>query len=198
MAERLASKVRGMAVTARRIGANGELGKVGDQLMEACTQKPAQIPSTQRVYEAVRELRAVEQIATRETVAELTGLKLSIVDDRLRTLVDDGKLKRLLRGIYELVEQFPPPRQIWTGDIDGGWVKVEVGDDHVLTLTPTEARKMARALGGHAEDARVIESTNQHLFLATSLAAKVEALERKMKAMTAHNPNPAQGDLLAG
>ena len=63
--------------------------------------------STDRVFDAVRELRALAQIATRETVAELTGLRLGIVDDRLRTLVDDGRLKRLLRGVYELVEVFP-------------------------------------------------------------------------------------------
>ena len=60
------------------------------------------IPSTERIFQAVRELRAMDQIATRETVAELTGLKMTVVDDRLRALVDDGKLKRLLRGVYEL------------------------------------------------------------------------------------------------
>ena len=35
-----------------------------------------------------------------------------------------------------------------------------------------------RALGGFAEDARVIESTRAHLFLATELAAKVESQGR--------------------
>ena len=38
------------------------------------------ISSTQRVHQAVRDLRALEQIATRETVAELTGLKLEQMD----------------------------------------------------------------------------------------------------------------------
>ena len=63
--------------------------------MEKIESKP--IPSTERIFQAVRELRCLEQIAARETVAELTGLKLSVVDDRLRTLVDDGRLRRLLR-----------------------------------------------------------------------------------------------------
>ena len=31
------------------------------------------IPSTERIFEAVKELRALEQIATRETVAEKLG-----------------------------------------------------------------------------------------------------------------------------
>ena len=153
------------------------------------TEKPAttgasHIPSTQRVFDAVRDLREVDQIATRETVAELTGLKLSIVDDRLRALVDDGKLKRLLRGIYELVETFPEPRPIYCGILNDGMVKMELGED-VLTLTPSEARRAARALGGFAEDGRVIESTRTHLFLATELAAKVEAQGREIKAMRA-------------
>jgi ribosomal protein S25 len=142
------------------------------------------ITSTQRVFDAVRDLREVDQIATRETVAELTGLKMSVVDDRLRALVDDGKLKRLLRGIYELVEAFPEPRELSCTTLSNGWVKLELGDE-LLRLTPTEARRAARALGGFAEDARVIESTRSHLFLATELAAKVESQGRELKTMRA-------------
>lgn len=148
----------------------------------ATASKPIPIPSTERIFQAVRDLREVDQIATRETVAELTGLKLSVVDDRLRTLVDDGRLRRLLRGVYEMVEVFPPPRNTYAGIMQDGMVKVEVGDD-VWTLTPNEARRVARVLGGFAEDARILESSRAHLFLATELAAKVEKLERELKTM---------------
>ena len=151
---------------------------------QAGTSAPKTIPSTQRVLDAVRDLREVDQIATRETVAELTGLKMAIVDDRLRALVDDGKLKRLLRGVYELVETWPEPRELSCTMLSTGWVKLELGDA-LLSLTPTEARRAARALGGFSEDARVIESTKAHLFLATELAAKVEAQRREMKTMRA-------------
>lgn len=149
---------------------------------QASATAPKAITSTQRVFDAVRDLREVDQIATRETVAELTGLKMAIVDDRLRALVDDGKLKRLLRGVYELVETFPEPRTIYCGILPNGMVKMEVGES-VETFTPSEARRAARALGGFAEDARVIESTRAHLFLATELAAKVEKQGRELKAM---------------
>ena len=37
-----------------------------------------------------------------------------------------------------------------------GFVKVEVGDD-VLTLSPMEARRLARGLGGFAEDSRLLD-----------------------------------------
>lgn len=153
------------------------------------------IPSTQRVYDAVAELRALEQTATRETVAELTGLKLSIVDDRLGALVDDGRLKRVLRGVYEMVETFPPARAISQTVIPGGWVKLEVGDD-VLTLTPRECRAVARMLSGAAEDARVIESTNQHMVLATELAGRVQKLERTIRSLAAARGLDGQLDLL--
>ena len=149
---------------------------------EAGAAAPKAITSTQRVFDAVRDLRELDQIATRDTVAELTGLKLAIVDDRLRALVDDGKLKRLLRGIYELVETYPEPRELSCTTLSNGWVKLELGDA-LLSLTPTEARRAARALGGFAEDARVIESTRAHLFLATELAAKVESQGRELKTM---------------
>lgn len=142
------------------------------------------IPSTERIFEAVKELRALEQIATRETVADLTGLKLTIVDDRLRALVDDGRLKRLMRGIYELVEIYPPPRPVFCGILQNQVVHLEIGDT-VLILSPQEARNLAKGLGGFVEDARVIESGRQHLFLATELAAKVEKLERVVKGLLA-------------
>ena len=38
-------------------------------------------------------------------------------------------------------------------------------------------------MGGFAEDARVIETTRSHLFLATELAAKVESQGRELKTM---------------
>lgn len=98
--------------------------------------------STQRIYEGVCELHALEQVATRDTVAELTGLKLAIVDDRLRALMDDGKLKRVLRGVYVPVEFHPPARCISKTVLTDGTVKIEIGDE-VLTLTPREDRALA-------------------------------------------------------
>lgn len=160
---------------------------------ESAISKP--IPSTERIFQAVRELRAMDQIATRETVAELTGLKLSVVDDRLRNLVDDGRLKRLLRGVYELVESFPEPRAISKTVLPNGAVVYDIGDD-VWTLSPQEARVLAELSMGAAGTAVLINSTNQHLYLATELAAKLERLEREMKALKAHKTNPLQMDLL--
>ena len=164
---------------------------------EAGAAAPKSITSTQRVFDAVRDLRELDQTATRETVAELTGLKMSVVDDRLRALVDDGKLKRLLRGIYELVEAYPASRAISKTIVGNGYVKIEIGDQ-LLTLTPSEDRDLAMLQAGAAGQAVLINSTNQHLYLATELAAKVEKLERELKAHKAYRQNPMQEDLLGG
>lgn len=161
--------------------------------------QPPTITSTQRIYDAVRDLRAQDQIATRETVAELTGLKLTIVDDRLRALVDDGRLKRLIRGIYELVEVFPPARTISKTVLDNGFTMIEVGDDVVLHLTPSEDRALGLLQMGAATQAATIESSRQYLFLVTELAAKVESQGREIKALRAaikgDGPSP-QGTLI--
>jgi len=158
------------------------------------------IPSTIRVLEAVRELRAKDQIATRETVAELTGLKLSIVDDRLSALVGDVKLKRLLRGVYELVEEYPPTRNISKTILDSGYIMIEIAgrdgaQDVVLHLTPSEDRALAMLSVGATGQAILINSTNQHLYLATELAARVERLERENKAIRAQRSNANQQPL---
>lgn len=56
--------------------------------------------STTIVLEAVQDLHGKEQIVTRETLAELTGLTLSVIDDRIGTLVDRGDILRVHRGVY--------------------------------------------------------------------------------------------------
>lgn len=147
--------------------------------------------TTERVFEAVRELRALDQMATRETIAELTGLKLGIVDDRLRALANDERLCRLIRGVYELAEPWTPPRPIFFGLLSDGAVKLEVGEQ-VLDLTPQEARSIARGLGGLADDARVIESVRKHIYMAGELTKKVDRLAVEVQRLgTANAPDGA-------
>ena len=46
--------------------------------------------NAETILEAIEDLHNQEQIVTRETLSQLTGFKLSIVDDRLSYLVDSG------------------------------------------------------------------------------------------------------------
>lgn len=143
---------------------------------------PKTITSTQRIYDAVCELHALEQVATRETVAELTGLKLTIVDDRLGALVDDERLKRVLRGVYVPVEQHPPARPMGKTVLPDGTVKIEIGDE-VLTLTPKEDRALALLQAGAATHAAAIETGRQTSMLVTEFAARIQRLERTVAAL---------------
>lgn len=136
-------------------------------------QEAKPMRSTERVYEAVQELRSLEQIATRVTVAELTGLNQAIVDDRLRALVDDGRLSRLIRGVYEVVDSHPPARAISKTLMPDGLVKLEIGDE-VLTLTPREDRMLASILAGSATQAIQIETVRQLTTLMTGSIINVE------------------------
>lgn len=142
--------------------------------------------STNQVFEAVQELREKDQIATRETVAELTGLKQSIVDDRLRALADDGKICRVLRGVYDVVEQHPPPRAISKTVLPNGAVVYDIGDA-VLTLSPQEARILAELSAGAAGAAVMISSAKQNQVLATEISAKISRLEGELQRVCEQN-----------
>ncbi|WP_404299804.1 hypothetical protein [Alicycliphilus denitrificans] len=144
--------------------------------LDELRQSP-KIPSTQRIYDAVCELHALEQVATRETVAELTGLKLTVVDDRLRALMDDEKIKRVLRGVFLPVERHPPARSMSKTLLPDGMVKIEIGDQ-VLELTPREDRMLAQLQSGAATQAAAIESSRAMAIRSTEMGLVLERLER--------------------
>ena len=104
----------------------------------------------QIVLDAVHELYASSQVASRSLVTTMTGLKPALVDDSIKVLCNDNKIRRIERGVYVPVWQYPEPRQIWQTKLYDGTVKVDIGDDHVLTLTPQEASDLGLQLAGYA------------------------------------------------
>jgi hypothetical protein len=88
------------------------------------------------------------------------------------------------------VEEYPSTRNISKTILEGGFVMIEITGrkdvpDVVLHLTPDEYRALAALSVGAAGQAILINSTNQHLYLATELAARVEKQEREIKALKA-------------
>lgn len=158
------------------------------------TIKSERIDTTAAVFEAVRELGNLDQPATRETVQSMTGLKLSIVDDRLKTLVDDERLRRVSKGYYGLVQQFGESRIISVTHIPDGRVKIELGDD-MWVLKPHEVRVCALALSGYCDDARAVMFTKPLLAQNADLASQLARLESQVKALKAEK-DPSQLDLL--
>ncbi|TLP68222.1 hypothetical protein FEA48_30685 [Pseudomonas nitroreducens] len=151
--------------------------------------------STQIVLEAVRDLHVLEQIVTRETLAEVTGLKPGIIDDRLKALVDDMLVLRVERGVFVPAPELPPARPVTKTLIPGGWVKIEIGDDHILTLTPAENRALGELMAGAGQQYASIEMGHQNAILAAELAAKVRRLEKQVGALTAERQAPATPQL---
>ena len=145
--------------------------------------------STQIVLEAVRELHGHEQLVTRESLQELTKLKLQIIDDRLKHLVAEEKVVRLQRGVFMPAEQHNESRPISHTELPDGTVVLDVGDD-VLKLTPREARTVATMLAARALQSSQIELGNQAVVLNAHLASRVRQLEGQVKALVAERKSP--------
>jgi hypothetical protein len=140
--------------------------------------------STTIVLEAVQDLHAKEQIVTRETLAELTSLTLSVIDDRVGTLVDRGDILRVQRGVYVPAVQHPPARAMSKTLLADGWVKIEIGDT-LLHLTPRDDRMLATLQAGAAAQAIAIENGRNTAMLAAEQAEEIKRLRRRVAALEA-------------
>lgn len=139
--------------------------------------EPRRISTTELVYDAIVELHALEQIITREGLADHLNLKLSIIDDKLKTLANDGLIARIQRGVYVPVEQYPPTRPISHTELPDGTVVLDIGDD-VLKLTPREARTLAVMLGARAIQASQINLSDQVGMMVAEISQRIRMLER--------------------
>lgn len=135
----------------------------------------------QQILDAVQDMHNAQQMVTREALRELTGLTLTIIDDRLATLVDDGLLIRKSRGVFVPAVIHPPARPISKTVMPDGLVKIEIGDE-VLTLTPREDRTLAGVQAGAALQFLAIDTEQSVIQALADLRLKVRELETQQKA----------------
>lgn len=133
--------------------------------------------TAQEVLDWVIDLHQKEQIVTREVLMAAMGFKLSIIDEHLKNLVNDGKIRRVRNGVFQPVQQVPPPRAMSHTLLPDGWVKLEVGDD-VLMLTAREARMLGSMMQGHANLAGQIDLIGQVMAHAADTAHRIQRIER--------------------
>lgn len=133
------------------------------------------------VMDAIEELHALEQIVTRETLVEHTGLKLSTVDDRIGALIEDGQVHRIRAGVFTPAIKHPPARAISHTMLPDGMCKLEVGDD-LLLLTPREQRMLGMMLSGTAMQFSQIEAGHHAAILTADLTERLKRLERRASA----------------
>ena len=134
----------------------------------------------QQMLDAIHDLHNAEQLVTREALQEVTGLKLTIIDDRVATLVDEGAVIRKGRGVFVPAIQHPPARPISKTVMPDGMIKIEIGD-MVLELTPKEDRALASLQAGTAVQFAVIETGQELSTLVAAMRTRVAKLEAQLR-----------------
>jgi hypothetical protein len=102
----------------------------------------------QTIYSAIVDLCNVNRAASRQTLSEVTGLKLSIIDDHVKRMCGDGKIRRVVNGVFEPMNT-REDRAVSITWLTNGECKLEVGDE-VIELSQREARCVGSGLAGVA------------------------------------------------
>lgn len=132
------------------------------------------------VLEAIQDLHAREQIVTREVLAEMTGLKLTTIDDRLGYLLDNGRIRRVQRGVFVPMEQHKPARPISRTLCPDGTTVLEIGEA-VMILTPRESRMLGEVMTGAAQQFVAIEIGHEGARLNSVLSAQLSDVRRELR-----------------
>lgn len=131
------------------------------------------------IYSAALDLYQSQQIVSRKALAEVTGQKMSVVDDRLKVLVDDGLMRRVENGVYIPIFKHHESRIISKTIMPDGSIKIDIGDE-VLELTPHEAMILGRNLVGEAIAISAVETGNQFAIQNEILKNKIGKLEQQI------------------
>ena len=103
------------------------------------------------VYQTILDLHNAGRIATRSVVKEMTGQSYSVVDDHVKRMLEDGRLRRCAPGVFEPVEEMPPAQAISLTVLPSGMAKLEIGDV-CLDLNPADRRLIGSLFRGSAEE----------------------------------------------
>lgn len=134
------------------------------------------------VLEAIQDLYAREQLVTRDVLSDVTGLKLTTIDDRLSHLVDNGSIRRVQRGVFVPMEQHKPARPISRTICPDGTTVLEVGDT-VMILSPRESRMIGELMAGSSQQYAAIEIGHETARLNSLLSAQVCEVRREVARM---------------
>ncbi len=99
------------------------------------------------IYQTILDLTHRNRVVSRQVIRSITGFELTIIDDHIKSLVDKGKLRKVVNGVVEPVLEAPEDRAISGTWLPDGTFKLEVGD-MCLDLTPREARAVGAITAG--------------------------------------------------
>lgn len=151
--------------------------------------------TAERILDAICDLHAQEQLVTRESLEEQTGLSRTIIDNRISELIDAGRVVRVQRGIYRPAPQHKPARTITKTLLPDGYTLIEIGDQ-AITLTPRENRMLGELMAGAGQQYASIETGQQAALIAGELYRQVADLRKKLEAVARVQTEGKQGSLL--
>lgn len=143
------------------------------------TEVKPKVETRALIWDALESLRASAQVASRQRVAKVTGLKLTTVDDHLNRMVEDGLLRRPVNGVVEIIDPMPEPRSVSVTLVPGGLSKVEVGDV-CFDLWPQERRLLGSLLQGDAFQLSNILMGEQMNTLVSQVWGELRQLKRDL------------------
>lgn len=119
-----------------------------DKQEPAMTETATATPKRNReiVLQCIVDICGHNGYASRAKIVELTGLKMTSVDEQIDRLKTDGLIRPLYNGVFEPIDQ-TIDRPVSTTAIPFGRTKIEVGDE-IMELTPREAFALAKQLAG--------------------------------------------------
>lgn len=101
----------------------------------------ARLSTSDQVLRAIQECREFGKAATRNSIAQMTSLPVSIVDDRVKYLRSVGKIRLAggnVSGVYEPEEDPMEDRAVSSTVMPNGRIKYEIGE-HVIEMSRREA-----------------------------------------------------------
>lgn len=99
------------------------------------------------IYQTIVDLGQSNKVATRQVLMETLGLTYSIVDDHVKRMIEDGRVRRIMAGVFEAVPPADEDRAVSMTFVPGGGGKLEVGDT-CIDLTLRELRMVGLATAG--------------------------------------------------
>lgn len=124
-------------------------GPPSASLPPAPSAPPVRVPVSTLIFQSIVDLTNSNRIASRQVLVDLTGLTYSVIDDHIKRMIDDGRVRRVVNGIFEPVLGAPEDRAVSITHLPGGGVKLEIGDT-CIDLTLRETRMVGMATAGVA------------------------------------------------
>jgi hypothetical protein len=135
-----------------------------------------------KVLQCVIDLFHARRPANRVLIAQYLNEKLSVVDDAVKRLKEDGLLRTVVPGYVEPVEQFPPDEAISTTVLPNGRWKIEKGDQ-CMECTPHEAQVLGKMLQGPAMEMAYWYEERQQGAQLVRQEAQIRALQHELAAV---------------